>query len=707
MKGKTQPNIILIADDAEINRSVLQDLFRQEYEIKEAENGQQAIEMIAEKHDQIAAILLDLVMPVVDGRSVLRYLAMNQYTEIPVFLITTDAYWEIPLDEFQNIIVDVIQKPIVEPYVVRKRVKNGIELYQNRKESVQIIENRMGNYLKQLETRAQTGEMMIDILSSAVEFRNGESRQHTERIRSITQLLLEDLAALGGSYALSREDIEVAAFASALHDIGKINVPESILEKPGPLSSREYEEVKRHTIYGHEFFATLDCQPYGLFRDCAEICRFHHERWDGNGYPDGLKGDQIPLSAQVVAIADVYDSLIRKRVYQEPVSREKAVEMIKNGECGVMNPVVLNSFLKLEETIYQRFYLHDDAVWKQEMIEGLLLSNRTALYQQNLSDRTLGLLERERQRYNQLSKMSGEILFTYEVATDTIEFTEKFHEIFGYATRFLNASEKLQNSRLISPSDYRKLVRAIERLTPKKPTCRMDIQLVLANGNPMWFEVYIQAQWDEDNGCQFTGCFGKLTSIHQFKQESMHWKEKATHDYLTGLCNRQGFEMAINLLLVAERQVPFSLLFIDVDNFKQVNDTMGHLAGDELLKSVGEVLCTMLRSTDLVARIGGDEFAILLKGVCSREFLKKKAESICHAFQEKINAEYPCGISSSIGIAIYPDDGQTNLELLRKADMALYEVKEHGKNGYAFYTPQMEQTPYSTTLSDIDIYQDD
>lgn len=344
MRDDKRPDTILIADDTEVNRSVLRDLFHQEYEVAEAENGREAIRIIAEKQGRLAAVLLDFIMPEVDGKNVLRSIRRKNLIDIPVFLIIAGSIEESAFEGYEEIVADTIQKPIVEPGIVRKRVNNGIELYQLRREIRNAAEEQTG---------------------------------------------------------------------------------------------------------------------------CL-------------------------------------------------IAAEKRMQNTEEGLC-----------------------------------------------QRNFSDRTFRLLEQERQRYSILSKMSGEILFSYDAASDTLEFTEKYQEVFGVETKIRSASSYLESCGHLSPEDCRELFRGIRQLTPDSPTLQMDLRLRKSDGKLVWFEAFLQAQWDFRHGNQFSGCFGKLTSIHQRKQESLHWKEQAMHDYLTRLCNRQGFETAVNMALEAP-QAAFSIMILDV-----------------------------------------------------------------------------------------------------------------------------------------------
>lgn len=705
MTTDNQPNLILIVDDAEVNRAILQELFCREFDTAEAENGEEAIHIIEAEHSRIAAILLDIKMPVLDGFGVLEYLAKQGYlNQIPTFFITAETSPDVTMQGYESGVVDVIVKPIVDPAIVRKRVRNAIELYQNRNHLASLVEEQVQTIRRQSEQLKNTSASIIDMLSSVIEFRSGESGQHVRRIRKVTRMMLSALSDRYEKYRMDPELIETISNASAMHDIGKISIPDYILNKPGRLTAGEFAEMKKHPLYGCELFEKIPFfQAEDIFQYSYEICRHHHERWDGMGYPDGLKGDEIPIYSQVVAVADVYDALVSERVYKKAIPHEKALQMILNGECGAFNPLLLRELTALEPAIYRDLYTGSDMNEAEKQFH-LAQAARVSRppEPQTLSDRTLRLLEKERRRFNILSSMSGDIYFDYDLQNDTIEFTEKYQEIFGGKLQVLHAIDYYEHCGQFQPGDFDRLRNAVRALTPQSPVLRTQLRMRTKNGTFEWFEVYIQAMWDSENGGELIGCLGKLTSIHQLKEESLHWKNQATHDYLTGLYNRQAFEMAVQQLLYAAPDQPFSLLLLDVDKFKRVNDTLGHQTGDRLLRQVAAMLPTFLRSTDIVARMGGDEFAILMSGTGDRNVLRRKASAICEAFGSAIEPDYRRGISSSIGISIYPDDGRDYRELLQKADTALYAVKGQGNGGFAFYHESMGRISDYTSLSDVD-----
>ena len=347
---------MLVVDDVELNRMILSDLFSEEFEVLEAENGQVALDSLYRFQDEISIILLDIVMPVMDGFGVLQSMwDSNLIQRIPVILITGAHDDENSLKGFEMGVSDLIFKPF-NSEVVYRRVINVVELYNNK----QNLEDKLAEQKEMLEKQAerlhQSNQFVIDALSTTVEFRSSESGEHIKRIRSLTQILLEAIAEYyHEEYPLSRELIRIISSASAMHDIGKIAIPDSILLKPGPLTPEEFDIMKTHTIRGCEILDSIsNTQDQEYYKYCYEICRHHHERWDGRGYPDGLKGDEISIWAQAASMADVYDALTSKRVYKPAFSHEQAVNMILNGECGVFNPRLQYSFSMRRDDLYSR-----------------------------------------------------------------------------------------------------------------------------------------------------------------------------------------------------------------------------------------------------------------------------------------------------------------------------------------------------------------
>lgn len=348
-------NTILVVDDVELNRAILCELFRDKYNILEAADGQEALDLIETHEDEITIVLLDIIMPVLDGIEVLKRLhASGRIEQIPVILITADSNDDTALEGYTIGVSDIISKPI-NPDIVLRRVENIIELHEHRRDMEEKLQEQYDRLKEQEKTIRNANKFVIETLSTVVEFRNQESGSHIRNIRHVTYSLLMALSERYEDYRLTMDQIDMISDASALHDIGKIAIPDAVLLKPGKLTNEEFEIMKTHSIRGCEILERLGYdQKEDYYYYCYEICRHHHERWDGRGYPDKLAGDEIPLCAQVVSLADVYDALTSERVYKAAFSHEKAMEMILGGECGQFNPRLMECFASIAEVLRKK-----------------------------------------------------------------------------------------------------------------------------------------------------------------------------------------------------------------------------------------------------------------------------------------------------------------------------------------------------------------
>ncbi len=350
---KTQmKNTILVVDDIEMNRDMLRMILESDYSVMEAENGKQALDIIMREKDHLSAILLDLIMPEVDGFGVMQQLKDREIMgKIPVLVISGDTSIEVENRCFDFGVSDFIAKPF-NNFIIKQRVKNVVGFFEYKNELEAKVEEQTGVLRKAYRTlRMQTDQLkrrneeIIDMLGTVVEYRNLESGEHIQRVKGYTRILAERAMKEYPEYGLTQEVIDTIVAASALHDVGKITIPDKILLKPGRLTKDEFEYMKSHTIRGCELLDAIKNNWSGKSMEASyEICRHHHERYDGKGYPDGLAGEDIPLSAQLVSIADVYDALVNERCYKDAYSTQEAFRMIVNGECGVFSPKLMEVF---------------------------------------------------------------------------------------------------------------------------------------------------------------------------------------------------------------------------------------------------------------------------------------------------------------------------------------------------------------------------
>ena len=344
---------ILLVDDSKLNRMILAEILGDGYHILEAENGQECLEKLRAETGNIALVLLDINMPVMDGFEVLKAMNANHTIEdIPVIMISSEDSDAAIRRSYELGASDYVNRPF-DARIVYRRVTNTIKLYAKQRRLVQMVS-------EQIRARENNTDMLVGVLSHIVEFRNGESGAHVRHIRIITELLLRRLLEISSRYSITAEQQDMIPLASALHDIGKIGIDEKILNKPGRLTPEEFEVMKTHSMLGAKMLHDLDNfaeQP--LLQTAYEIARWHHERWDGRGYPDGLKGDEIPISAQLVSLADVYDALTSERCYKKAFSHEKAVQMILNGECGAFNPLLLQCLTDIQADLKEELQQHN------------------------------------------------------------------------------------------------------------------------------------------------------------------------------------------------------------------------------------------------------------------------------------------------------------------------------------------------------------
>ena len=344
---------ILLVDDSKMNRMMLTEILGDSYHILEAENGQECLETLQAEAGNIALVLLDINMPVMNGFEVLKAMNRNHTIEdTPVIMISSEDSDAAIRKSYELGASDYVNRPF-DARIVYRRVTNTIKLYAKQRRLVQMVSD-------QIRARENNTDMLVGVLSHIVEFRNGESGLHVRHIRIITEMLLRRLLEISNNYSISAEQQDMIPLASALHDIGKIGIDEKILNKPGKLTPEEFEVMKTHSMLGAKMLHDLDGfaeQP--LLQTAYEIARWHHERWDGRGYPDGLKGDAIPISAQLVSLADVYDALTSERCYKKAFSHERAVQMIQNGECGAFNPLLLQCLTNIQSDLKVELQQHN------------------------------------------------------------------------------------------------------------------------------------------------------------------------------------------------------------------------------------------------------------------------------------------------------------------------------------------------------------
>lgn len=342
MKTQEKMKKILVVDDDKLSRELLRRIFEDEYEVVTAQDGQEAIYAIREYMTDIAVILLDLLMPVLNGYQVLQVLNAEKITDkIPVILVSSQTDVNTELSVYALGAASVISKPFVSE-LVKRNVNNIVALRQSAVGMEEIIQNQSRQLDEQQQRLDNYNDYLLEAISNIVEFRDLESGTHIKRVKGLTRIIAETYQRLYPDAGLTQHKIEVIVRASVTHDIGKIAIPDSILLKPGRLTEEERKIMMAHTNKGCEILDLLtDVQNSEQLDASYEICRYHHERIDGTGYPDGLAGDDIPLSAQLVSIADVYDALVSKRCYKEPYDKDTAYQMIVDGECGVFSPKLL------------------------------------------------------------------------------------------------------------------------------------------------------------------------------------------------------------------------------------------------------------------------------------------------------------------------------------------------------------------------------
>ena len=678
MDTRNEKQKILIVDDSEMNRSILADMLGEEYEIIEAVDGTEAVARLNIDSTDISLMLLDIVMPNMDGFEVLEVMNKRDWIQdIPVIMISVENSYSYVERAYELGVTDFINRPF-DGMVVHRRVINTIMLYAKQKKLVELVAD-------QIYEKEKSNSLMISILSHIVEFRNGESGLHVLHINMLTEILLRRLMKKTDKYNLKRSDVFLISTASALHDVGKIAIPGEILNKPGKLTKEEFEIMKTHTLAGAEM---LDQIPYyreeALTKMAYQICRWHHERYDGRGYPDGLKGEEIPISAQIVALADVYDALTSVRVYKPAFTHEKALEMIVNGECGTFNPLLLECLAEESETI--RDQLRQNSIKQESERNTRNIAESLLEYDEiSASERTLKLLEHERTKYQFFASLSQDIQFEYTCNPAMVTISTLGAEKLGLPGVITDPIHDEYVRSLISKQDWNDIADLLHATSASNPVVRFECMLDF-KGRKRKVNIVARATWSSEEPPRYEGALGKVIDIHESYLKMANLKHMATHDAMTGLLNHKTAKQRIEDRLKDRPHGHHALMLLDLDHFKSANDTYGHQFGDEVLMHIANKIRNTVRSGDITARVGGDEFLIFLE-------CKDDVDPGINRIYKALLGDYQdFKVSISMGIAKVDMLGTNYQTLFSAADKALYTVKRGGRGYYRYYDSSMEAT---------------
>lgn len=650
---KVRPKLrVLIVDDSELNREMLGSMLGDEYEILEAENGVQAVEIMREHVSNLSLILLDVQMPQMDGLELLKHMGRLHWIDvIPVIMISSETAPQFIERAYDLGATDYIARPY-NTMIVRRRVANVILSFARQRQLMEII-------TQQISKKEKDNRLMLSILSHIVEFRNGESGLHVIHINIITDLLLRQYMLKIGSNKITSEDISLISMASALHDIGKIAIPEEILNKPGRLSVGEYQIMQGHCMAGANILMDLPIdRNEPLLKTAYEICRWHHERYDGSGYPDGLKGDTIPLSAQVVALADVYDALTSERCYKSAYSHDTAMKMIFDGQCGVFHPLLLECLCDIGDTLQRELTAKDTFDFENTINETSHITEQLQRYEKKRTDHC---------------SMSG------PEARVLLQYLNKVFDVVRLVDATKNCQVNIDEAGNHQDSEYR-----CYDMWSKEDRCENCISAKCMSSKGSLTKLkfvdeciyHVRATYVEVDCLPYS-----LELVDKITEETLlggHGKEDVVKyitahnhrlyvDILTGCYNRRYYEEQLRDMFHIS-----AAAMLDMDHFKSVNDTYGHLVGDMTLKQAAIAIKNSVRKTDDVVRLGGDEFFIVFREI-PFHMLQKKLEAIRACVENIVFSDYPqLHFTISIGGVYGP--GKTS-DLLNIADKLLYQAK--------------------------------
>lgn len=681
---------ILVVDDSELNRAILADMLKDDYEILEARDGVEAVATVQQHDNEIALMLLDIVMPKMDGFEVLKVMNKGGWIDhIPVIMISAEASSQYISKAYDMGVTDYIVRPF-DSKVVHHKANNTIMLHAKQK-------MLQGMVTEQIYQREKQSGQMVEILSNIVEFRNGESGLHVLHVRMITEMILKKLAEKTDKYNLDKEKISMISTASMFHDIGKIAIDEKILNKPGRFTAEEFEIMKTHAAIGADMLKKAAWREGGELLELGyDICRWHHERYDGRGYPDGLAGEEIPIWAQAVAMADVYEALTSKRVYKPAYMHEKSLLMIVDGECGAFNPLLIECLKELAPALKTGLKLNavrEAREYDMQNGTGRLMDKGEAI----ASDRTLKLLEKERIKYQFFASMSQEIQFEYDRAADMVILPAWSAKHFGIDELIMCPMKNKKLKQILSAETLEDIKKKILAATPKD-TIIKGSYCIRVGDRDNWHKLTMRVMWEDEEALSenavFTGVIGKFANVDNDYRRMDNLKQMASHDMLTGLYNHMSGRALIEEKISSGGKKKFGMILFDLDYFKHANDYYGHLFGDEVLQHVAERLRDNLRQEDIIIRVGGDEFLVFM------EYTGDFEAQVSRVFRAVTGQYGSFYISVSMGASTLPEHGTDYEKLFYAADQALYTSKRGGRNQYKFYDDSMKGT--LSVLSPID-----
>lgn len=516
---------ILVVDDSSINRMILEDILGDKYDFVEASNGREAIATIKNNNNSIDLVLLDLIMPVMDGFETLEIMKENGFLEyLPVIVVSAEGDSKYMEMAYELGAVEFIKRPY-DASVINRRIQNILTLYQKQRRLVSIVE-------QQIYENESYSRQMIDILGHIVEFRNGESNLHVHHVQVLTRILLTRLVEITDEYDISEKDIMLISNASALHDIGKISIDEKILNKPGKLTKEEFEIVKTHSAIGAKMIEKLPAYDKNnkdnILSYCYDICRWHHERWDGGGYPDGISGNDIPISAQVVALADVYDALTSERCYKKAFTHDKAIEMICSGECGSFNPLLLRCLNDCAGYIKTAIHGNSSKIGEENMI--LKITRETLSDKLNdVSGKDVFLAEQEQKKRRFFIEDIKELQVEYDDVQKTVSMS-------AYTAQFLGSDSLVVDigsaEQLLGKNNIEKLRDLASKTTPQNIFANTKLHMT-KNAKRYLCDVKMMSLWSDSINPEYLGSAIRIIPYNEFDPvNSFEIKDTDNNDFM-------------------------------------------------------------------------------------------------------------------------------------------------------------------------------